>query len=229
VGMTGPGWLGWLFAVVMLGTAAYCAGRLAVAWRSRRPTGYAVDLTHILMGSAMAGMLVPGLGFAPAGLWRATFAAAGCWFAAQAVRGLTRGGPARAGLTAGGPASATAGSQAANVPADGGSARRSWIPGSPIHGVPGRPPRPPRHRQPPRTVGRGAEHHSREQPPQPAGPGHLHGPAPSAVARGPGAPREAGVTEDPDEPGLARVALGSAGSAGSADPAEAVRARRLGQ
>jgi hypothetical protein len=92
MGMTGPGWLGWLFAVVMLGTAAYCAGRLAVAWRSRRPTGYAVDLTHILMGSAMAGMLVPGLGFAPAGLWQVTFAATGCWFAAQAVRGLTRGG-----------------------------------------------------------------------------------------------------------------------------------------
>ena len=76
----------------MLGTAAYCAGRLAVAWRSRRPTGYAVDLTHVLMGTAMAGMLVPGLGFAPAGLWQATFAATGCWFAAQAVRGLTRGG-----------------------------------------------------------------------------------------------------------------------------------------
>jgi hypothetical protein len=92
MGMTGPGWLGWLFAVVMLGTAAYCAGRLAVAWRSRRPTGYAVDLTHILMGSAMAGMLVPGIGFAPAGLWQVTFAATGCWFAAQAVRGLTRGG-----------------------------------------------------------------------------------------------------------------------------------------
>jgi len=107
--MTGPGWLGWLFAAVMLGTAAYCAVRLAVAWRSRRPTGYAVDLTHILMGSAMAGMLVPGLGFAPAGLWRATFAAAGCWFAAQAVRGLTRGGrvpaqgwPGAAGHTAAG-------------------------------------------------------------------------------------------------------------------------------
>ena len=107
--ITGPGWLGWLFAAVMLGTAAYCAGRLAVAWRSRRPTGYAVDLTHILMGSAMAGMLVPGLGFAPAGLWQATFAAAGCWFAAQAVRGLTRGGlgpaqgwPGAAGHTAAG-------------------------------------------------------------------------------------------------------------------------------
>jgi hypothetical protein len=108
--MTGPGWLGWLFAVVMLGTAAYCAGRLAVAWRSRRPTGYAVDLTHILMGSAMAGMLVPGLGFAPAGLWQVTFAATGCWFAAQAVRGLTRGGrtpaqgwPGAAGHTTTGP------------------------------------------------------------------------------------------------------------------------------
>ena len=61
MGITGPNWLGWLFAVVMLGTAAYCAVRLVVAWRSRRPTGYAVDLTHILMGSAMAGMLVPSL------------------------------------------------------------------------------------------------------------------------------------------------------------------------
>lgn len=91
MGMTGPGWLGWLFAVVMLGTAAYCAGRLAVAWRSRRPTGYAVDLTHVLMGTAMAGMLVPGLGFAPAGLWQATFAVTGCWFGAHAVRSLTRG------------------------------------------------------------------------------------------------------------------------------------------
>jgi hypothetical protein len=108
--MTGPGWLGWLFAVVMLGTAAYCAGRLAVAWRSRRPTGYAVDLTHILMGSAMAGMLVPGLGFAPAGLWQVTFAATGCWFAAQAARGLTRRGrvaaqgwPGAAGHTSAGP------------------------------------------------------------------------------------------------------------------------------
>ena len=107
MGITGPGWLGSLFAVVMLGTAAYCAGRLAVAWRSRRPTGYAVDLTHVLMGTAMAGMLVPGLGFAPAGLWQATFAATGCWFAAQAVRGLTRGGrrpaqgwPGAAGHTA---------------------------------------------------------------------------------------------------------------------------------
>jgi Domain of unknown function (DUF5134) len=100
MGITGPSWLGWLFAVVMLGTAAYCAGRLAVAWRSRRPTGYAVDLTHILMGSAMAGMLVPGLGFAPAGLWRATFAATGCWFAAQAVRGLARGPARRSGVPA---------------------------------------------------------------------------------------------------------------------------------
>ena len=84
--MTGPAWLGWLFAAVMLGTAAYCAGRLAVAWRSRRPTGYTVDLTHVLMGTAMAGMLVPRLSFAPAGLWQLTFAATGCWFTTQALR-----------------------------------------------------------------------------------------------------------------------------------------------
>jgi hypothetical protein len=94
--MTGPGWLGWLFAVLMLGTAAYCAGRLTVAWRSRRPTGYAVDLTHILMGSAMAGMLVPGLSFAPAPLWQLIFAATGCWFATQALRSRHHRAPTKA-------------------------------------------------------------------------------------------------------------------------------------
>jgi hypothetical protein len=117
--MTGPGWLGWLFAVVMLGTAAYCAGRLAVAWRSQRPTGYAVDLTHVLMGTAMAGMLVPELGFAPAALWKVTFAAAGCWFAAHAVRSLARGRavavasrqPSDGGLVRDGSAVAVAGPQ----------------------------------------------------------------------------------------------------------------------
>jgi hypothetical protein len=119
MGMTGPGWLGWLLAVVMLGTAAYCAGRLAVAWRSRRPTGYAVDLTHVLMGTAMAGMLVPELGFAPAGLWQVTFAVTGCWFAAPAVRSLTRGGavavagqqPSGGGLVRAGPSAPVAGAQ----------------------------------------------------------------------------------------------------------------------
>jgi hypothetical protein len=119
MGMTGPGWLGWLLAAVMLGTAAYCAGRLAVAWRSRRPTGYAVDLTHVLMGTAMAGMLVPELGFAPAGLWQVTFAVTGCWFAAPAVRSLTRGGavavagqqPSGGGLVRAGPSAPVAGAQ----------------------------------------------------------------------------------------------------------------------
>jgi hypothetical protein len=40
----------------------------------------------------MAGMLTPGLSFAPARLWQAIFAAAGAWFAWQFLR--TRRGPA---------------------------------------------------------------------------------------------------------------------------------------
>jgi hypothetical protein len=44
------------------------------------------------MGVAMAGMLAPGLGFAPARLWQAVFAAAGVWFCYHYI--LTRRGQA---------------------------------------------------------------------------------------------------------------------------------------
>ncbi len=57
--MAGPAWLAGLLAVVMIATAVYCASRLAVAWRRRRPTEYDVDAVHVLMGVAMAEMLVP--------------------------------------------------------------------------------------------------------------------------------------------------------------------------
>jgi hypothetical protein len=57
--VAGPSWLVGLLAAVMIATAVYCASRLAAAWRRRRPTGYDVDVAHVLMGAAMAGMLVP--------------------------------------------------------------------------------------------------------------------------------------------------------------------------
>jgi hypothetical protein len=71
----------------MIVTAAYCFSRLVVAWRSKRQTDYDVDGTHILMGVAMAGMLVPRLNpFWDSG-WEVIFAIAIAWFGWQAIRG----------------------------------------------------------------------------------------------------------------------------------------------
>ena len=86
--MTGPSWLADSFAGLMLLTAVYCAGRLVAARVQRRPAERDVDLVHVLMGLALAGLLVPRLGLRPAGLWTGlwavAFAAAAGWFAWRA-------------------------------------------------------------------------------------------------------------------------------------------------
>ena len=106
--MAGPTWLTGLLAAVMLTVAAYNATRLAAATRWGRAAELDADGVHVVMGVAMAGMLTPGLSFAPARLWQAIFAAAGAWFAWQFLR--TRRGPANgpADGPANGPADGTA-------------------------------------------------------------------------------------------------------------------------
>jgi Domain of unknown function (DUF5134) len=85
--MAGPSWLANILAAVMIATAAYCFSRLAAAWRWQRRTDYDVDGVHILMGVAMAGMLVPRLNpFWDSG-WEVIFAAAAAWFGWQTIRG----------------------------------------------------------------------------------------------------------------------------------------------
>jgi Domain of unknown function (DUF5134) len=85
--MTGPSWLADFLAAVMIATAAYCFSRLVAAWRWKRPTDYDVDGVHILMGVAMAGMLVPRLNpFWDSG-WEVIFGAALAWFGWQSIRG----------------------------------------------------------------------------------------------------------------------------------------------
>ncbi len=85
--MTGPSWLAKTLAAVMIVTAAYCFSRLVTAWRSKRRTDYDVDGVHIVMGVAMAGMLVPRLNpFWDSG-WEVIFAAAVAWFGWQTIRG----------------------------------------------------------------------------------------------------------------------------------------------
>ncbi len=84
--MGGPAWLTDIFAAVMITVAAYCASRLVVARWWRRPTDVDTDGVHVVMGVAMAGMLMAGLRFGSFGLWEAVFAAAAGWFGWRFVR-----------------------------------------------------------------------------------------------------------------------------------------------
>ena len=90
--MGGPAWLTDIFAAVMVTVAAYCASRLVVARWWRRPTDVDTDGVHVVMGVAMAGMLVAGLRFGSFRLWEAVFAAAAGWFGWRFVR-VRRGAP----------------------------------------------------------------------------------------------------------------------------------------
>ena len=78
--MGGPAWLTGIFAAAMLAVAVYCTGRLIAARRWRRPTELDTDGAHVVMGVAMAGMLVSGLRTLPSAIWEVAFAAGAAWF-----------------------------------------------------------------------------------------------------------------------------------------------------
>ena len=78
--MGGPAWLTDIFAAASLAVAVYCAGRLAAARRWHRPTELDTDGAHVVMGVAMAGMLVSGLRTLPSAIWEVVFAVAAVWF-----------------------------------------------------------------------------------------------------------------------------------------------------
>jgi hypothetical protein len=78
--MANPAWLTAIFAAASLAVAVYCAGRLVVARRGHRPTELDTDGAHVIMGVAMAGMLVSGLRTLPSAIWEVVFAAAAVWF-----------------------------------------------------------------------------------------------------------------------------------------------------
>jgi hypothetical protein len=88
--MGSPAWLTGIFAVLMLAVAAYCAGRLIAAHRWDRPTELDTDAGHVLMGLAMAGMLVARLRVLPPAAWEALFALAASWYAWRLFRSRRR-------------------------------------------------------------------------------------------------------------------------------------------
>jgi len=69
-----------IFAGVMITVAAYSAGRLVAARKWSRPTHADVEVAHILMGTAMAGMLISDLDSLPAGVWESVFSVLAGWF-----------------------------------------------------------------------------------------------------------------------------------------------------
>jgi hypothetical protein len=73
-------------AVTSLAVAAYATFRLAAAWPWGRSLRDGTSLSHMLMGTAMAGMVVPALNVLPAPAWEGVFGAEAVWFASGTAR-----------------------------------------------------------------------------------------------------------------------------------------------
>ena len=81
--MSTPGWILEILAAVMLLVAEVGAGQLVIARAWTRPGGTDADIavSHLLMGIAIAGVLVPGLSALPNAAWEVVFAVMTAWFA----------------------------------------------------------------------------------------------------------------------------------------------------
>ena len=78
--MSNPGWLNDIFAGLMIIVASYSFGRLVASRVWSRPIHRDVDVAHVLMGTAMAGMLVSQLNPISSGVWEIVFSALAVWF-----------------------------------------------------------------------------------------------------------------------------------------------------
>ncbi len=87
-----PSWILDIFAALMLVVAAVSAGRLVVAqpWRqgAQRAALADIDVAHLLMAIAMAGMLTASLQTLPNGAWEVIFAVLTAWFAYRVARDM---------------------------------------------------------------------------------------------------------------------------------------------
>jgi hypothetical protein len=94
--MMTPAWILDIFAAIMLAVAVVSAARLitARAWRRGDPDGD-IDVAHLLMGIAMAGMLTASLTTLPDGAWEVIFGVLTGWFAYRVAQDA-RGSGARA-------------------------------------------------------------------------------------------------------------------------------------
>ncbi|HXW35566.1 MAG TPA: DUF5134 domain-containing protein [Acidimicrobiales bacterium] len=90
--MDTPSWLYYLFGVAMLVVAAYGVFLLLVSFRFGDPAGRDVDIAHLFMGVAMAGMFVSRWTFWPSGFWELVFFVLMVWFIARSAQSIQRFG-----------------------------------------------------------------------------------------------------------------------------------------
>jgi Domain of unknown function (DUF5134) len=83
-----PNWLYYLFGVMMLAVAAYDFVLLATSGATQRQAGRDVEISHVAMGTAMAGMFVPAWAFGPNWLWELAFVGLLVWFVTRAFKSI---------------------------------------------------------------------------------------------------------------------------------------------
>jgi len=92
--MIGPTWLAAIFGVIMLVAVAVAAAHIIAAWRTHRTTDYEIDIHNVLMGVAMAGMLIPSLLIVTTGpstiAWLVVWILLTIWFAISVARDATQ-------------------------------------------------------------------------------------------------------------------------------------------
>jgi hypothetical protein len=81
-----PAWIPGVLAALMLAVAAVSAARLAAAPLRRGAVVAGLDVAHLLMAIAMAGMLAVGLRTVPGAAWQVVFGLLTAWLAFQVCR-----------------------------------------------------------------------------------------------------------------------------------------------
>ncbi len=86
--MSTPAWLYYLFGVLMLAVAAYCFTLVILSVATNRPAGRDVEISHIFMGIAMAGMFVGHWAFGRSAFWEIIFGALLIWFLVASIQSV---------------------------------------------------------------------------------------------------------------------------------------------
>jgi hypothetical protein len=89
---TTPVWLYYLFGVLMLVVAAYSVVLSMSSLATRRPLGWDVDVSHLVMGLSMAGMFVTKWAFGASALWELIFSVLLIWFLVRSIQSIRRWG-----------------------------------------------------------------------------------------------------------------------------------------
>lgn len=90
--MSTPSWLYYLFGGVMLAVAAYSVSLLLLGFATHRPAGRDVEISHVFMGVAMAGMFVGHWAFGRSAVWEIIFSLLMIWFVVASIQSIQRFG-----------------------------------------------------------------------------------------------------------------------------------------